>query len=229
VNIDTTPGALDALFTSRQVSGAWEAAVRPEYYGLMMFAQAAPPSSRLLSLSGATGDTLRDWATLAPDGQTRVVLINTDPGRARRVYVRVARASGSAGLEWRDAPSVHATTGVTLGGQRFGAETTTGRLADPPRTTSMTAVDGHYAVTLPPGSAALLTLPKPSRSRSRSRSRRRRRCSGERLAEVRDRDQVSAAQASAWRRSATRSLGSSIPQLSRTRSAGTAACDPSTD
>lgn len=37
------------------------------------------------------------------------------------------------------------------------------------------------------------------------------------------------AQASAWRRSATRSPGSSIPQLSRIRSAGTAADEPSTD
>jgi hypothetical protein len=34
---------------------------------------------------------------------------------------------------------------------------------------------------------------------------------------------------SAWRRSATRSSGSSTPQLSRTRSRGTAAVDPSTD
>jgi pimeloyl-ACP methyl ester carboxylesterase len=34
---------------------------------------------------------------------------------------------------------------------------------------------------------------------------------------------------SAWRRSATRSVGSSTPQLSRTRSGGTAAADPSTD
>jgi len=35
--------------------------------------------------------------------------------------------------------------------------------------------------------------------------------------------------ASAPRRSATRSLGSSTPQLSRTRSGGTAALEPSTD
>jgi Glycosyl hydrolase family 79 C-terminal beta domain len=161
VNIHTTPGALDELFTFREVNGAWEAAVRPEYYGLMMFAQAAPPGSRLLRLSGATGDALRVWATRAPDGLSRVVVINTDPGRARRVYVRAARASGSAKLALLDASSIHATTGVTLGGQSFGAETTTGLLAGPAAATSVTAVDGRYAVTVPAGSAALLTLPKP--------------------------------------------------------------------
>jgi hypothetical protein len=159
VNIHTTPGALDELFTVRQVNGGWQAAVRPEYYGLMMFAQAAPPGSRLLSLSGVAGGTLRLWATLAPDGQTRVVLINTDPAHARQVNVRARSASGPAGLELLDAPSVHATTGVTLGGQTFGAETTTGLLAGPPPSSAVTAVDGRYPVTVPPGSAAMLTLP----------------------------------------------------------------------
>ena len=47
---------------------------------------------------------------------------------------------------------------VTLGGQSFGGATTTGQLAGPTRTTSITPRNGAYVTSLPPASAALLTL-----------------------------------------------------------------------
>ena len=158
VNIHTTPRALDQLFTFRQVDGAWQGEVQPEYYGLMMFAQAAAAGSQLLAVSGVTGDALRTWATLAPDGHIRVVLINTSPTDAQLIRVRAPSATGPAGLELLDAPSVHATTGVTLGGQSFGPETTTGLLAGPPPTAEVTPVAGDYVISVPAGSAAMLTL-----------------------------------------------------------------------
>ena len=42
VNIHTFPGARYGLFTFRRMGSEWSASVRPEYYGLLMFAQAAP-------------------------------------------------------------------------------------------------------------------------------------------------------------------------------------------
>jgi len=161
VNIHTTPRALDQLFTFRQVDGAWQGEVQPEYYGLMMFAQAAPAGSQLLALSGVTGDSLRTWATLAPDGHIRVALINTSTAGARLIRVRAPAATGPAALELLDAPSVHATSGVTLGGQSFGPETATGLLAGPPPTAELTPVAGDYLVNVPAGSAAMLTLSRP--------------------------------------------------------------------
>ncbi|MGO9886815.1 MAG: glycosyl hydrolase family 79 C-terminal domain-containing protein [Solirubrobacteraceae bacterium] len=156
VNIHTAPTYPDRLFVAKKVHHVWRAAVEPEYYGLMMFAQAAPAGSRLVHVSGASGD-LRAWATRATDGVIRVVLINDDTTRAQTLAVRVPGARGAAGLERLEAPSVEATSGVTIGGQTFGAETTTGAL---PTVAPVAVVPraGDYDVRMPAASAAMLTL-----------------------------------------------------------------------
>ena len=66
VDINTKPGSLNELFILNDVDGTWRARVRPEYYGLMMFAQAAPRGSRLLHISGAIPSRLHAWPTRAP-------------------------------------------------------------------------------------------------------------------------------------------------------------------
>ena len=50
-----------------------------------------------------------------------------------------------------------ATSGVSLGGQSFGDETTTGALPGPPATSTLVPVAGAYTVSLAPASAAMLT------------------------------------------------------------------------
>jgi Glycosyl hydrolase family 79 C-terminal beta domain len=159
VNIHTFRGAAYELFTFKLINGSWTAYVAPQYYGLLLFAQAAPPGSRLQSVAG-TGRRLRAWATRARDGRTRVLLINDDTRHARTVAVRAPGAAGAASLERLLAPSVHATSGVTLGGQSFGSATTTGLMAGVPQITSVSAARHEYPVRLPAASAALLTLPK---------------------------------------------------------------------
>jgi hypothetical protein len=62
-------------------------------------------------------------------------------------------------LERLAAPSVRAAGGVTLDGQSFGGETTSGVL--PRGTTYLVAsTDGEYVIRLAPASAALVTLPR---------------------------------------------------------------------
>ncbi|MGA2924632.1 MAG: glycosyl hydrolase family protein [Solirubrobacteraceae bacterium] len=124
--------------------------------GLWMFAQGAPAGSSLLQASSGDG-AVRAWATLAADGTIRITLINDDQAAAHRVAVRVAGASGAASVERLLAPDAGATTGVTLGGQSL-AQTTTGEPARPLRTTTITPSRGGYSLSLPPASAALLTL-----------------------------------------------------------------------
>ena len=159
VNIHTYPGATYELFTFRRVHGSWQAFVEPEYYGLLMFAQATSPGSRLLRVSGGRpGDGLRAWATRALDGETRVVLIN-ESDRPQTVAVRAPTVAGASTLERLQAPSVRANRGVTLGGQSFGSRTQTGRLAGRETATSITPVGGEYVLRLTPASAVLLTLP----------------------------------------------------------------------
>jgi hypothetical protein len=158
VNIQTSPGGSYELFTVHQINGSWQAIVRPEYYGLMMFAQAATPGSRLLTLSGTGSPLVKSWATRAQNGTTRVVLINKDVAHAHTVHVTLAGISGSAALQRLLAPSARATSGVTFGGQSFGAVTLTGTLIGHRSQAVVRPAAGVYTVRLPAASAALLTL-----------------------------------------------------------------------
>jgi hypothetical protein len=157
VNFHTVPGKVNDLFGVSANNGRWQASVRPEYYGMMMFAQATPPGSRLLGIVGRQAGGLSAWATLATDGHIRVVLINKSLDQTQVVTVRLPSTAGPATLERLQAPNVDATSGVTLGGHGFGAETATGRL-DPSAGTPVTPTSRGYLVRLPAASAAMLTL-----------------------------------------------------------------------
>jgi hypothetical protein len=161
VNMHTFPGAGYELFKLGRSSGSWHAEVEPEYYGLLMFTQAAPAGSRLLAVQNADSGALRTWATSA-GGTVRVLAVNTG-AQSRLLSLRVAGASlGPALVERLAAPSVRARTGVTLAGQSFGSRTFTGQLPGAPQTSSVAPVGGRYAVSLPAGSAALLVLSPPA-------------------------------------------------------------------
>ena len=145
------------LFTFTRPGGRWAASVRPLYYGLLMFAQAAPAGARLLRVSAPAPGALRSWATLGRDGKVRVVLINDSLTRAASVLVRLPGGAGVAALERLLAPSAYATAGVTFGGQGVGAFT--GTLRGPPGIESLRPRDGEYSVAMPAASAALITVP----------------------------------------------------------------------
>jgi hypothetical protein len=155
INVHSLPGAAYELFTINHRKSTWQAFVHPEYYGMLMFAQAFPPGAQLLSVNEPSGP-VKIWATRATDGRTRLVIINKDPDNVQTVQVSVPRSGGPASLDWLRAPSVLATSGVTLGSQSFGSATRSG-LLKPAETTPITAVGGSYTVQLPPGSAVLLT------------------------------------------------------------------------
>ena len=158
VNFHMLPGSNYELFTPLQTAGGtWQAVVHPEYYGLLMFAQAFPPGAHLLSVSAPSGP-VKVWATQDTAGVVRVTLINKDPSAEHDVALSVPGAVGPGSLETLSAPSITATDGVTLGGQSFGDETTTGTLPGPPQTTPLVPVGGTYTVPLPAGSAAILTI-----------------------------------------------------------------------
>jgi hypothetical protein len=158
VNVHTFPGAGYELFRFERVRGRWRAQVAPEYYGLLMFAQAVAPGSRLLRVSGAANRELKVWAVRAPDHALRVLVINKDAAHARRVALRLAGATGAARLERLEAPSLSAHGGVTLGGRSFGPATSTGALAERPRSSDVRAARGRYTFEMPAASAALLSV-----------------------------------------------------------------------
>jgi hypothetical protein len=152
VNVHTFPGAGYEMFGIRRVEGRWRAAVAPEYYGLQLFARAAPPGARLVPVAGDLSGRLKVWATVGADGTVRVMLINKGSD-ARTVAMN--GLTGSATLERLLAPDAAARSGVTLGGQRVGSD---GQLEGRPQVERPRAAQGAFVVTLPPASAALLTI-----------------------------------------------------------------------
>ena len=158
VNLHMLPGSHYELFTvSHGAQGAWQAFVHPEYYGLLMFAQAFPPGARLLPVTAPAGP-VKVWATVGADGTVRIVAINQDGTAEHDVQVLLPGATDGGSLETLTAPSLAATSGMSLGGQSFGDETTTGTLPAAPAATPVTPASGVYTVPLAPGSATLLTI-----------------------------------------------------------------------
>jgi hypothetical protein len=139
VNVHTFSAARYALF-SHQRRGGWR--VHPEYYGLLLFARAAPAGSRLLRVTpGLIGNVgapdVKVWATRGPGSSTRIVVINKDV----RAHTLTLRGSGvplpsTVALAQLDAPGkapsrgtcppldaptgLCATGGVSFGGSSFG-------------------------------------------------------------------------------------------------------------
>ena len=128
----------------------------PEYYGLEMFAQAAPQGSRLLSTTTTNAQGITVWATRGSEGRTRVVLINESLDRRTVAVGSAGDASGDARAAACACAQQH------LAGSRSAArvsahETTTGRLAGRSRIAKLNAIQGRYEFTLPAESAALVT------------------------------------------------------------------------
>jgi hypothetical protein len=159
VNIHTLPEANYHPFAFEQVNGRWLAEVEPEYYGILLFTQAAPPGSRLLALNPGADPDVRVRATRTPSGQINVVLINDSLSDAKVIELAPPDgASKTAIVEPLTAPSAAATDGVTFAGQSFGAETDTGTLTGPFQPVHLQAANGQYLVQLPAASAALVSF-----------------------------------------------------------------------
>jgi hypothetical protein len=159
VELHTYPGLSNDLFDfARSSTGAWRAMVRPLYYGALLFAQAAPAGSKLLHLAARDPGSVRAWAAELPDGSIHVLMINVGLRRGTRIVLAGAPARGGATVIRLQAPSAYATSGVRLGGQTFGSSTSSGTL--PPAAAAPVSPAGDaYALTLPPSSAALLSVP----------------------------------------------------------------------
>jgi Glycosyl hydrolase family 79 C-terminal beta domain len=156
INVHTLPNAAYEPFSFTHQGKTWKAFVRPIYYGMMMFADAFPPGARLLTVSAPPGP-VKVWATVDPAGQLHVVVINKDPSVSVSVQLQLPGSGAAATVESLNAPSLSATAGVALGGQTFGNSTRTGKLAGRLSTAQLTPLQGTYTVTLPAGSAVMLS------------------------------------------------------------------------
>jgi hypothetical protein len=159
VNVHTVPNTINEVLGPQLAHGGGAIRVHPEFYGMVMFAQAAPAGSHLVRLSSKLPSGVKVWATRARDGSMHVVVINKRLGGAETVQLRIPGTHGVASLVQLRAPSVHSTSGVTLGGQTFGATTSTGLLGGNPAGLTVSPAGGTYSVPVPAASATMLSLP----------------------------------------------------------------------
>ncbi len=157
VNFHTFPGARYEPFVFRRSALGWRAVVKPLYYGMLMFAQAAPPGAHLLAGSGRVAPGLDVFGVRSATAPARAVLINYSSTEDRTVALHLPGGSGQATVERLQAPSVAATSGVTIGGRSFGPLTTTGKLTGSSNVSTVSAGSNGYVVDVPAGSAAVVT------------------------------------------------------------------------
>ncbi|MDQ6836594.1 MAG: glycosyl hydrolase family protein [Actinomycetota bacterium] len=171
VNFHMLPGSHYELFSpSRTSSGGWQAFVHPEYYGLLAFSQAFPPGARRLRVSAPDG-SVKVWATQDPGGTVRVTLINKDLTNAHSVRLQIPGPPRPASLTTLRAASASSTSGVTLGGQSFGSQTSTGKLGPQHSTPLAPPRGGGYSIQLPAASAAVVTATQSAGSSALARHR----------------------------------------------------------
>ena len=141
-----TPQAIDSGMLS----------AHPEWYALLLARQLLG-SQPLPTLVRQGGPALSVQAFVAPSGQVQLVIVDERPpgGRLLPVTLRVPASLAGAGVLRLTGPSPAATAGVTLGGRTVspdGSWAPAGALPLIPRR------HGVVVVTMPPSSAALVTL-----------------------------------------------------------------------
>jgi len=114
-----TPGRHYGVFRASGTS----ASVQPLYYGMRLFSIAVPAGARLAAATVSPPlDRLHAWATVGPDGRTRVALLNLDPGPGGTVTLNLAGAGAATAIRLH-AATADARDGITLGGQTWDGST----------------------------------------------------------------------------------------------------------
>lgn len=148
-----TPGTYYAVFTLS--SGALT--VEPLYYGMRFFSLAVPAGATPVTATVAPSTpTLHAWASVGPDGKTRLALLSLDAATGGTVTLQAPSASGAT-LTRLHAPAVDAKSGLTLGGQTWD-----GLTDGAPRGTATAEPvifdQGSATIALPPLDAVVVTF-----------------------------------------------------------------------
>jgi hypothetical protein len=139
-------------------NGRWR--VRPLYYGMLLFHQAAAGRAVPLATTSDPAANVVAHAVLGDDGSARVVLLNKEARATAMVTLVVTPAptSDDATVLRLRAPSLFARDSITLGESAVADDGTwTPALVPPVRGSG-----GTWSVVLPPASAAVVTVGAPA-------------------------------------------------------------------
>ncbi len=130
--------------------------VRPLYYGLSFFAQAAGKSAQLLPTSTLTNDNIKVWATKDSTGKAHLVIINKEPAISGSVQITLSDY-GSGSVVRLTASNYLATSGITLGGQTYDGSKD-GSLQGSPVIETISPTNGVWNIPVGAASAVLVNL-----------------------------------------------------------------------
>lgn len=141
--------------------------VRPLYYGLLFFSEAAGKSAHLLPTSTLTNSNIKVWATIDSTGKAHLVIINKEQTTAGTVLVSLSGYS-SGSVTRLTASNYLATTGVTIAGQTYD-NSPDGMLQGTRAIEVLYPTAGVWTIPVDPISAVLVDL-EPSRRQALSRT-----------------------------------------------------------
>ncbi len=131
------------------------------FYGVLFLAQAIQNGASPLPVAiTQTAGNVKVWATLDAAGTLRVAVLEKDldgPAQSKTVVLDLGSYQKPGTLTTLTAPSLSATSGITIGGQTFDG-TTNGELTGPAVSSQIVPVNGVYTVTVTDGTAAMLTV-----------------------------------------------------------------------
>lgn len=154
VNFHDVPGEWQGLINATHGASGWKVSVQPEYYGLMMFAQAAPANSRLLHIAGTAIRGIDVWAARTPSGRINVIVVNKTR-TTHTVRLGVDGSKDAPGTLIRLRSSGLYAKSATLGGQKIASS---GNLSGKSGASKVSPKGGAYPVGAPPYSATELSF-----------------------------------------------------------------------
>ena len=154
VDVHIRADAVNAPFTL----GDRGLTAHPLLYGLLLFVRTLGPDAQLLALRprAAPSSHLKVWAVKVAGGALHVLLIDKGP-RSVGVALRLP-ATAPATVQRLLAPSINASSGVTLAGQWLGRD---GRWHGRRKLSTITRGPQGYELTMPGYSAALVSVQLP--------------------------------------------------------------------
>ncbi len=155
VNFHTVPGASQGLINAKHTHSGWKVSVEPEYYGLMMFAQAAPAGSHMLHIAGKQISGIDPWAVKTPSGRINVIVVNKTRS-SRTIKLGVDGSKDAAGTVTRlRSRGLYAKSGESLGGQHISSG---GLLSGKSNASKISPKGGAYRLVVPAYSATELSF-----------------------------------------------------------------------
>lgn len=125
---------------------------RPEFYGMVMFAQGAQGRPLKSSVDADASINVSAWGVKRDDDGLNAILINKDDSRSVSMKLVTGVAAERFDPLWLRGPELSATSGLTLGGETIGSGGTWAPQAQAP----LIAGNGRLDVVLPAASAVLL-------------------------------------------------------------------------